>query len=91
MVELNGYAVDVNAKDQRIDNDDSISHPFHVSIIRCKGHLGRNEITISIYSVCLVINNMDYYVDIAEKNIDYPEDDPVNYFSIPDLLTMGMN
>ena len=65
---INDQPLDINNADQRIDNDPKIGHQYHVSISKYTNDKMGIEIIISVYSVCLVINNMDYYIDVIEKD-----------------------
>jgi hypothetical protein len=86
---INDQSLDINLKDQRIDSDPTISHSYHVSITNYINDKNGLEITISVYSVCLVINNMDYYIDVVEKEKNLGNLNPNDYAHIPDLPDDG--
>ena len=86
---INDQPLDINNADQRIDNDPKIGHQYHVSISKYTNDKMGIEIIISVYSVCLVINNMDYYIDVIEKEKNLQGVDSDDFTHVPDLPDNG--
>ena len=87
---INDQPLDINNADQRIDNDPKIGHQYHVSISKYTNDKMGIEIIISVYSVCLVINNMDYYIDVIEKDKNLQGVDSDDFTHVPIYPTMVM-